>query len=83
MAENKSTAETPSTPRKSLAKFNVGQVVCMKSGKQLPFRILEVIYDETGIFYKWNRRNAMDEKSVRALTDQEKGSLGVSAVKIS
>ena len=56
-----------------MAKFQVGQIVCTKGGKELPFRIIEVIHDETGIFYRWNRKNAMAETSVRALTGTEKG----------
>jgi hypothetical protein len=46
--------------------FRVGQIVCTKGGKELPFRIIEVIENDLGVFYKWNRRNAMAESSVRA-----------------
>ena len=59
-----------------LSQFKVGQIVCTKGGKELPFRIIEVVEHDGEFYYKWNRRNAMAENSVCALTEQEKGALG-------
>jgi hypothetical protein len=53
-------------------KFRVGQVVVLNStGKQLPFKILEVIWHD-GWFYRWNRNNCASEGMLRSLTDEEK-----------
>jgi hypothetical protein len=55
-------------------KFKVGQVVCATGmKKELPFRIMEVIEHDGCFFYRWDRKNAMAETSVRALTEEEKG----------
>jgi hypothetical protein len=53
-------------------KFKVGQVVVMNSlKKQIPFRILDVMWNE-GWFYQFNRRNYACESMLRELTDEEK-----------
>ena len=54
-------------------KFKVGQIVAMKSGKQLPFRILDVRDEDHGWFYAWNRKNYAAESMIRSLTDEEIG----------
>jgi hypothetical protein len=57
---------------KTLPKFKVGQVVVMNSTKkQIPFRILEAIWND-GWFYRWNRKNYAHEGMIRELTDEEK-----------
>ena len=56
-------------------KFQVGQIVVMKSmKKQLPFRILEAVYEDGEWLYRWDRRNFAAEHMIRALTDDETGS---------
>lgn len=53
-------------------KFKVGQIVVMKSLKKaLPFRIVEVVWND-GWYYKWNKRNAASETMLRELTPEEK-----------
>lgn len=52
--------------------FNVGQIVCTRSGKQLPFRIIAKLWDD-GWYYQWNRNNYANEGMLRALTQEEKG----------
>lgn len=61
--------EIPAQP-----KFKVGQIVVMKGlKKQLPFRILEIVRNEYGIFYRWDRKNCAAESMIRELTEDEKG----------
>ncbi len=57
------------------AKYSVGQVVIFKrEGKTgLPCRILEVIEDEEGIFYRIDRKNCLSETMIRALDETERG----------
>lgn len=58
----------------SAPKFNVGQIVVMKSvKKELPFRILGVLREGTEWFYQWNRNNYAAEHMIRALTAEEAG----------
>lgn len=54
-------------------KFKNGQIVVMKNNKHhLPFRVLEVIWQD-GWFYRWNRNNAAAEHMLRAQTAEEIG----------
>jgi site-specific DNA-cytosine methylase len=58
------------------SKFNVGEVVVIKSMAKLPvFRILHKIYDENSDSwsYAWDKRNYAHEGMLRKLTDEEKG----------
>lgn len=52
-------------------KFKVGQVVIMIGHDNLPFKILDVIWEGDMWFYKWNRNNAAAENMLRKLTNAE------------
>lgn len=55
-------------------KFKVGQIVVIKSlGRQLPFRIISLKWNEDEWYYQWNRNNFASEGMLRELTSQEKG----------
>ncbi len=55
-------------------KFSLDQIVVMTSTKKaMPFRILEVIWDD-GWFYRWDRKNCAAEHMIRPLTAEESGS---------
>lgn len=57
---------------KTEPKFKIGQIVVMKNfKKELPFRIIDIYWDE-GWFYFWNRKNAASETMLRELTEKEK-----------
>ena len=58
--------------KKRNPKYKVGQIVVMTGPKQLPFRIIEVIWNN-GWYYRWNRNNAASESMIRELTPEEKG----------
>jgi hypothetical protein len=67
-----------SDQKKPEPKFKVGQVVVMNSTKkQMPFRIVSVIWGDIGEgwFYGWNSKNALSERSIRLLTHEEAGIL--------
>lgn len=54
-------------------KYKVGQIVVMNSlKKQLPFRIVSVVWNE-GWFYGWNSKNVAAENMIRALRPEEVG----------
>jgi len=53
-------------------KFAVGQVVVMKGKRELPFRIVDMMWDD-GWFYAWNRKNYAAESIIRQLTKEEYG----------
>ncbi len=58
---------------KTKPKFKVGQIVVIASlKKNLPFRITEVLWNESW-FYRWNKNNAASESMLRELTTEEKG----------
>ena len=61
-------------------KFKVGQVVIWTSGKKTwPVLILEVIEDEGLFYYRYNRKNALHQSMLRALTPVECGIDGFEA----
>jgi hypothetical protein len=58
---------------KTEPKFKVGQVVVLTTiKKELPFRILDVYWND-GWFYFWNSKNAASESMIRELNSTEKG----------
>jgi len=67
----------------SEAKFKVGQVVMYdRRGKRgIPVKIIEVINDDGGVFYRIDRNNCLFEPMVRALSAVERGAGGVETAK--
>jgi hypothetical protein len=58
---------------KTEPKYKIGQIVVIKSiKKELPFRILNIKWDD-GWFYQWNRNNYASEGMLRELNTKEKG----------
>jgi hypothetical protein len=71
--ENMSNDKVTELAGKPQAKFRKGQIVIIKStNKQLPFRILEVMWQD-GWNYKFNARNYVSEFMIRELTPDEAG----------
>lgn len=65
------------TVQQPRAKFEVGQVVAIKSlKKQMVFRILAVQLFDGEWAYQLNRKNWLSEHMLRPLTEQERGSHG-------
>jgi len=65
------------------AKFKVGQVgMYDRRGKRgIPVKILEVIHDDLGTFYRVDRKNCVSESMIRALSAVERGAGGVETAK--
>ena len=57
------------------ARFKAGQVVMFKREKKadIPAVVLEVIEDGGMFFYRVDRKNALSESMIRALTKEEIG----------
>jgi hypothetical protein len=52
--------------------YKTGQVVAIKTAKGEPvFRILEVMREDDGNFYRWDKRNWAAESMLRPLTEAE------------
>ena len=55
-------------------RFKVGQIVVLTSmKKEMPFRILFVVWEMEGWFYGFNSKNAVAESSIRKVTPEEVG----------
>ncbi len=58
---------------KTEPKYKIGRIVVAKSvKKELPFRILDIKWDD-GWYYQWNQNNYASEDMLRELSAREKG----------
>lgn len=67
VAAGQQPCEEPPRPEQ---KFAQGQVVVMNNKKQIPFRIIDVIWED-GWFYGWSRRNYASECMLRGLNERD------------